>query len=185
MNLRTYSLRLTLAAFPLIALPVNADDATPLPQRTLEVGFSPEGGAEELVVDVINAAESTVRLACYSFTSPTIVRALVRAKRRGVNVAVMVDYSSGTQATSTHALNLLVSEGIPTRTVDTYSILHDKYIVVDDRHVETGSFNFTRAAARHNSENVLVVWNDPDLASRYTAHWASRWQQGRPYRRQY
>ena len=39
--------------------------------------------------------------------------------------------------------------------------------MVDGRHVETGSFNFTVSAAKRNSENVLVLWNNPTLANRY------------------
>lgn len=54
----------------------------------------------------------------------------------------------------------LISAGIPVRTVDTYRILHDKVIIASKRNTEVGSFNFSRAADRANSENVLVVWDD-------------------------
>jgi hypothetical protein len=43
---------------------------------------------------------------------------------------------------------------------------------------ETGSFNFSQAAARSNSELDLVVWNDERVAARYVAHWNSRWVKG-------
>lgn len=52
-------------------------------------------------------------------------------------------------------MNLLTSAGIPVRTVSVYKILHDKVIVSDGRHTEVGSFNFSRAADRSNTENVL------------------------------
>lgn len=42
----------------------------------------------------------------------------------------------------------------------------DKVIITDGRNVEVGSFNYTRAAARVISENVLVVWDDPVVAQR-------------------
>ncbi|MDO3417606.1 phospholipase D-like domain-containing protein [Citrobacter freundii] len=41
-------------------------------------------------------------------------------------------------------------------------------IVVDGRNTQVGSFNFSRAADRSNSENVLVVWDDPVLAAQHT-----------------
>ncbi|MDU8476063.1 phospholipase D-like domain-containing protein, partial [Pseudomonas syringae pv. actinidiae] len=72
-----------------------------------------------------------------------------------------------------------------TRTVGTYPIHHDKFIVVDGKAVETGSFNYTAAAAKSNSENALVVWNDPDLAEQYLSHWQSRWDQGQAFKPQY
>ncbi|WP_251267904.1 phospholipase D-like domain-containing protein, partial [Enterobacter hormaechei] len=88
------------------------------------------------------------------FTSPEVVRALVGAKRRGVDVKVVLDHKANTgerNKASRAAMNLLISAGIPVRTVDTYKILHDKVIIADGRNTEVGSFNFSRAADRANS----------------------------------
>jgi len=49
---------------------------------------------------------------------------------------------------------------------------------VDGTTTETGSFNYSQAAAKSNSENVLVVWNDRAAAAQYQAHWDSRWTKG-------
>jgi phosphatidylserine/phosphatidylglycerophosphate/cardiolipin synthase-like enzyme len=149
--------------------------------RVAEVAFSPEAGGEALVLKAIGAATTSIRLAGYLFTSPPVVRALLDAKQRGVDVAVVVDDKGTRSTTSRQALNLLVNAGIPTRTVSVYAVHHDKYIVIDGLHVETGSFNFTTGAAKRNSENVLVLWNYPTLAAQYLAHWQSRWEQGQPY----
>nr|WP_249179695.1 phospholipase D family protein [Burkholderia dolosa] len=153
--------------------------------QVVESAFSPDGGAEALVLKAIGAARSSIRVAAYSFTSPPITRALLDAKRRGVNVAVVADDKGNRAKSSKQALNLLVNAGIPTRTIDTYAIHHDKYLVIDAEHVETGSFNYSASAASRNSENVIVVWNNPQLASRYLAHWQSRFDQGTPYRSSY
>jgi phosphatidylserine/phosphatidylglycerophosphate/cardiolipin synthase-like enzyme len=75
----------------------------------------------------------------------------------------------------------LANAGIPVRTVSVYPIHHDKVIVSDGRSVETGSFNYTAAAEKSNSENVLVVWNNPQLASTYLQHWERNWNQGRDF----
>lgn len=155
-----------------------APPPVPVQASRIEVAFSPEAGAEALVLKVIDAASSRIRLAAYGFTSPAVVRALLAAARRGVDVRVLVDERGNRGASSVAALNLLVNAGIPTRTVATYAIHHDKYIVVDGRHTETGSFNFSRAAARSNSENVIVIWDDAATASTYLAHWQQRWEQG-------
>ena len=184
---------LPMLAVALAALLVPAGSvaaACQSPQRPeVEVAFSPRQGAEELVVKAISSACSSIRLAAYSFTSPVVVRALVAARKRGVDVAVVVDEKNNLAEASSkapaQALNLLVASGIPTRTVSAFAIHHDKYIVVDGLHVETGSFNFTTSAAARNSENVLVLWNHPDVARQYIAHWQSRWELGRAYRLPY
>ena len=59
--------------------------------------------------------------------------------------------------------------------------MHDKTIISDGRHLQTGSFNYSRAAASSNSENVLVLWNAKSVAQDYTVHFNSRWQQGVPF----
>lgn len=149
------------------------------PAGTLsEVAFSPDAGSEGLVAKVIHASQKSIRLAAYSFTSPAIVRALLDAKKRSVDVRVLVDDRGNRASKSVAALNLLVNAGIPTRRISTYAIHHDKYIIADGAHVQTGSFNYSQAAAKSNSENVLVIWNTPQLAASYLQHWQNRFDQG-------
>ena len=46
----------------------------------------------------------------------------------------------------------------------------DKYLVVDGRTTETGSFNYSQAVARSNSEKVMVVWDDSAVAAAAAAY---------------
>ncbi|KWH59291.1 phospholipase D family protein [Burkholderia cepacia] len=147
----------------------------------VDVGYSPEGTAEQLVLTSIDRARHSVRLAAYTFTSPAVARALVGAKRRGIDVAVLADAKESGKRTQQAALNVLVQAGIPTRTISAYAIHHDKFIVIDGAAVETGSFNFSAAAARRNSENAVLLAGCPDLARSYLNHWQSRWNQGADY----
>ena len=163
-----------------LVAPIGCAVQQPLGTSSLpiEVAFSPEAGAEALVLKVIGSARQTIRLAGYSFTSPAIVRSLMDAKRRGVDVKVLLDDKGNRGQASVAAMNLIVGASIPLRVVSAYAIHHDKYVVVDGKHTETGSFNYSQAAARSNSENVLVIWDNPAVAGRYLLHWESRWGQG-------
>lgn len=155
---------------------------------SIEVGFSPEGTALQLVLKTIETAQQEIRLMGYSFTSPEVVRSLIAAKRRGVDVRVVLDQKANTgknNNASRAAMNLLAGAGIPVRTVSAWKILHDKVIVTDGRNTQVGSFNFSRAADRSNSENVLVVWDDPVVAQKYLNHWTSRWAQGTDWKQTY
>lgn len=156
---------------------------------SVQVAFSPDAGAETLVLRSIESAHASIRLAAYSFTAPRVVKALVDAKRRGVDVAVVVDMknnlSDDRSGKSRAALNLLVNAGIPTRTISAYAIFHDKFAVIDGKTVETGSFNYSEAAAHRNSENVIVIWNSPPVAAQYLEHWTDRWNKGVAYTSSY
>ncbi|MGE0968620.1 phospholipase D family protein (plasmid) [Klebsiella sp. WOUb02] len=145
---------------------------------SIETGFSPEGTGLQLVLKTIMTAQLDIRLMGYSFTSPEVVRALVQAHRRGVDVKVVLDDKGNRNRSGQAAMNTLVNAGIPVRTNSRYAILHDKVLIVDGRTVETGSMNFTRSGATRNSENVLVIRDMPALAQQYLAHWQSRWDSG-------
>lgn len=166
------------------ALPAQAM-AQPPTTGVIDVGFSPDGSAEALVLRSLGSARQSIRLAAYSFTAPAVVRALIDAKKRGVDVAVLVDWKNNVQQDSSGkaraALNLLVNAGIPTRTVAVFPIQHSKYAVIDGMHVQSGSYNYSAAAARSNSENVLVIWNRPDLARSYLENWQSLFIKGNAY----
>lgn len=162
-------------------LPSPLSVATP----SVQVGFSPEGSAQQLVLSIIGEAQRDIRLMGYTFTSPEVVRALVAAHRRGVGVWVVVDAKVNKIGPGRAALNLLVNAGVNVRTVNSYKILHDKVIIVDGVTTETGSFNFSRSAHRANSENVVVLRDMPEVAKPYLAHWQSRWVQGQDWQSTY
>lgn len=170
----------------LLSSPAHAHQGAEQPAaQHIETAFSPEAGSEALVLKVIRSAKETIRLAAYSFTSPVVVRGLLDAKRRGVDVRIVVDERGNKSKASKAALNLVVNAGIPARTISRYAIHHDKYIIADGSTVQTGSFNYSKAAAKSNSENVVVVWNNPDLAASFLRHWQDRYGQGAAYRSEY
>jgi len=152
---------------------------------SVQTGFSPEGGALKLVLQTVSEAQQSIRLMGYLFTSPEVTGALVQAKRNGVDVRVVLDERDNRAPASVAAMNTLVNAGIPVRTVSQFKIMHDKVIVVDGQTVETGSFNYTRAAARSNSENAVVLREVPEVAQQYLAHWQSRWDMGHDWRSTY
>ncbi|HMO56365.1 MAG TPA: phospholipase D-like domain-containing protein, partial [Roseiflexaceae bacterium] len=47
-------------------------------------------------------------------------------------------------------------------------IMHHKVIIIDDRIVITGSYNFTASAETSNDESLLII-DDPTLAAAYVA----------------
>lgn len=155
----------------------------------IEYAFSPDGGAEKLVLKVIDSARSEIRMMTYSLTSARVVEALIAARKRGVDIAIVSDYKNNVvedkSGKARAALSALVNAGCRVRTISLYPIHHDKVIVADRQTVETGSFNYSSAAASKNSENVLVVWNNTDLAKGYLKHWESRFSRGEDYRARY
>jgi phosphatidylserine/phosphatidylglycerophosphate/cardiolipin synthase-like enzyme len=172
-----------------LAEPQNASGSTVAATGTLEVAFSPNEGAEQLVIKTINSARSEIKMLAYSFTSAPVTTALLAAKKRGVAISIVVDQknnvSEDRSGKARAALSALVNAGVEVRTISVYAIHHDKVICVDARTVELGSFNYSDAAAHRNSENVLVNWNNPDLARVYLQHFSRNYSQSQPYQLRY
>jgi phosphatidylserine/phosphatidylglycerophosphate/cardiolipin synthase-like enzyme len=155
----------------------------------VEVAFSPNEGSEALVVKVINSAKTELRVLSYSFTSAPVTAALLRAKRRVVDVRLVADrknnVSEDRSGKSRAALSALVDAGIEVRVIGVYPIHHDKVIVADRQTVELGSFNYSDAAGRKNSENVLVNWGNAKLAEVYLKHFERNYRQATAYEMRY
>jgi phosphatidylserine/phosphatidylglycerophosphate/cardiolipin synthase-like enzyme len=151
----------------------------------IEVAFSPNEGSEELVVKAIDSARTDIKVLAYSFTSAPITQALLRAKKRGAQVTLVVDQKSNINedrsGKAQAALSALAYAGCEVRTISAYPIHHDKTIIIDQETLETGSFNFSQAAAHRNSENVIVHWNNPKLAMIYLEHFNRNFRQSRPF----
>jgi len=137
--------------------------------QDLKAYFSPNGGCTQAVVETLNGAKKTILVQAYSFTSTPIAKALVDAKKRGVDVRVILDKSQRTERYS--GATFLTNGGVPTFIDATHKIAHNKVMVIDDQEVITGSFNFTKSAEAGNAENVLLILHAPELAARYSQNW--------------
>lgn len=150
-------------------------------EPSVQVGFSPEGSARQLVLDTLDGAQHSIQMLAYAFQSQDIAQALMRAHDRGVDVRVVVDKKRNTVKASLAVMDAVSRHGIALRTNAHFHLHHDKAIIVDGHTVETGSFNFAPSAETRNSENVVVIRGMPDVAAQYVAHWQSRWDLGKPY----
>jgi phosphatidylserine/phosphatidylglycerophosphate/cardiolipin synthase-like enzyme len=135
---------------------------------SLSVKFSPKGGCADAIVAEIGKAKESVLVLAYSFTSRPIFAALLEAKRRGIDVKVVVD---GGQLEVRSLVWESYSNGIPTLVDCRHAIAINTVIVIDDRVVITGSFNFSAAAENSNAENLLVI-RSKDVAALYGSNWA-------------
>ena len=136
----------------------------------IEIAFAPfpQRQAQRLVEKIIDAADYSIVIAAYQMTSKPIADALCRASARGVAVTAVLDQRSKPHGRGNSKRDYLDGCGVAVRADAKYPIMHDKFIVVDGKHVETGSFNYSFAAAERNAENAMVIWNNPDLAKRYS-----------------
>jgi phosphatidylserine/phosphatidylglycerophosphate/cardiolipin synthase-like enzyme len=149
---------------------------TPIPPgAAFDLGFSPGGSSLDVVLKAIDSSRSNLLVACYEFTSREISEALETAAHRGVKIHVVADFKAAASRYS--QISILKAAGIPVRLDRHYEIHHHKFLVIDSVSIETGSFNYTTAAIKHNAENALVLWNVPPIASEYAREFARLWDE--------
>jgi phosphatidylserine/phosphatidylglycerophosphate/cardiolipin synthase-like enzyme len=132
---------------------------------SMAVYFSPKGGCQEALVHELKAARREILVQAYSFTSEPICLALIEAKKRGVHVEILLDRSNEQEKYSD--LHLLLEHGLAPLIDDSHAIAHNKVMVIDQKTIVTGSYNFTNQAEHENAENMLVLKHHPDLVRAY------------------
>src|SRR5262245_11699904 len=126
--------------------------------------FSPQGKCSVHIKREIDQAKQELLVAVYAFTHDDLAEALVNAKKRGVNVQVVIDREF--DATNERSKGkFFESQKVPLRRISGLraatpekeaGLMHQKFAVIDRRIVFTGSYNWTRSADSLNDENLLL-----------------------------
>lgn len=149
-------------------------------QGTLDVAFAPWDDIEGLILDAIDNARRQILVQAYILTSRPLTDALIAARRRGVDVRVLVD-AGQLNKTGRARLAAMQKAGVRIREETRYRNAHNKIIVIDaadaDATVITGSYNFTWSAQNKNAENILIARRNLPLAARYAANWMLHFQE--------
>lgn len=141
------------------------------------VYFSPEGGraGRAAMLERLQNAQKEIWVAAFVFTDRTALEMLERAKRRGVQVRVVLE----TRNLSTSGEETLLASGIEVRQDGNRYTMHNKVMVIDQEWVVTGSYNFSTNAWQSNNENLLVL-QSRELANLYRQSIESIWNAGKP-----
>jgi phosphatidylserine/phosphatidylglycerophosphate/cardiolipin synthase-like enzyme len=135
--------------------------------------FTPGEKCTDLIVKQIDEAKKSIYVQAYGFTSQPIIEAVGNAKSRGLEVKVILDKVNETEKQGNGA-KYLRSKNIEVLIDNKVAIAHNKVMVIDDKNIITGSFNFTRSAQDRNAENVLIILDDSTVAKKYIANWEKR-----------
>lgn len=173
-----------LAGAPAAIPPAFPLDPPVLAVGTIQVAFTPGDVADLLVIEAVHAARRQVLVQAFSFTHRRIGRALVEARRRGVDVQLIADREQ-TLKTPNNAIAEMIAGGIPFWTDGNHESAHNKVMVIDPETPEatviTGSYNFTYAAQHRNAENLLLIRGNAPLAQAYSRNWWQHREHSTPY----
>jgi phosphatidylserine/phosphatidylglycerophosphate/cardiolipin synthase-like enzyme len=161
------------ASLPACALQTTAPTAAFAASGTVQYAFTPGDAADGMIIAAVDEARQQILVQAYSFTHQRIAAALVRAQRRGVEVAVLLDTE---QARGDSAVVRDLARGkVLLRYDHRHAAAHNKTMVIDagleQCAVITGSYNFSTAAQHRNAENALILRANPPLCTAYYDNW--------------
>lgn len=147
---------------------------------SVEVWYSPEDEPLRRVVQIYDQATRYIFVAVYGLTSPLAVKALVEAKKRGVDVRVITDRERLDDAKQQVAVATLREAGIPIKVNQHDGLMHLKQVVVDDEVNTNGSMNHTTSGNRYNDERLDVI-KDRTIAVRAREKFLAMWKDERRF----
>ena len=145
-----------------------------------EVYFSLSDNPKKAIIANINQAQAFINIAMYTFTDKEIALALISARERGVKVRVYLDRS---QVGSPYSVSsLLVQQGLKLRVSSNNYIMHNKFAIIDNHLLLTGSYNWTASANNRNDENLMAI-DDPEIIeifqNQFVNLWTNKYSSGR------
>lgn len=155
-------------------------------EMAVQACFSPQGRCAAHIAKEIEQAKKELLVAVYAFTSDGLAEAVTQAKKRGVNVQVIIDQEFDARNEKSKG-RFLESQKIPVRrssglkapTDRENGLMHQKFAIIDRKTLLTGSYNWTHSADSLNDENLLMFRDAGPLAEEYRKIFMQVWERKR------
>lgn len=119
------------------------------------------------IIQTLKQAKTSVHVAVAWFTAPRLFNELCQLSQKGVEVKLLL---MDDQITRNCAIDYsqLDSSGGKVYMIDESGgiLMHNKFCVIDERIVITGSYNWSKKA-ESNHENITITTDEPDLAQSF------------------
>jgi len=140
------------------------------------VYFSPQNRPIQYLINMVNRASDSIGYLIFAYTRRDLADAMASAFRRGVFIGGVHDASdTGSPYSQFHYLRDTVGLFVyGDRLPPSYSLLHHKFIVIDETITITGSMNWSNNGNEENDENVMIIKNS-QIANAYWREFKKRW----------
>jgi len=141
--------------------------------RLHKVYFSPGFDIMDNLCDLIAESQTTVDLCIFTITDNRLSDKITERFKKGVRFRIITDdekmFDHGSE------IMQLDKTGIPVKIDHSRYHMHNKFGIIDERIIFTGSFNWTYTASKHNQENLLITTNY-DIVHQYQAEFERLWK---------
>lgn len=136
--------------------------------------------SDKYFVSLVNSAKKTLDGAFYDIQDPDITKAFIRAKQRGVEVRLVTDNESlkdkEDPTKPRQSIIDLQNAGITVKADTGPKLMHDKFMIVDNSVVWTGSMNITTSSIYHHNNNSILI-RSPKMAENFNVEFKRMFEQ--------
>lgn len=159
----------------LVYLPIDRYEAKEFvsndAQNDMRIYFAPSKSILEGLLQMLDRAKSSIEVCVFELEHKKIVRKLIEKHEEGVRVRVVMD----SNYLKNEELRELEDAGVELVGDNRSAFMHNKFVVVDKKHVWTGSMNFTYTGVGKNDNNALSLVSE-ELAENYLTEFEEMWQ---------
>jgi cardiolipin synthase len=117
------------------------------------------------ILDAIDGAKKSIRVKMFLFSDPTLLGAVMKARKRGVNVQVMLNPSrrDGESENKETAKKLKAAGVAVLDTNPEFDVTHEKSMVVDDEKAFVQSLNWDTKNLTESRDYAVVTTHGPEV----------------------
>ncbi len=147
------------------------DSRRPLGKKMIR--FSPEEDCFDFLLNELSRAEKSVYIAMYAFSDNRIAHYLKILSSKGVQISILVDKDWNMSSIYSDIDDMARYACVRLDTCD--DLLHEKFVVIDEKVVMTGSYNYTASAQTRNDEFIYKT-TDKSVVQQFTQHFLNLWK---------
>jgi len=123
-------------------------------------------------IALIEKSENNIQAVVYKFEVHKMLDALIKAHERGIKIQLIVDAKEAKKKKS--LVKLAKENGIKIRKWK-QGKMHAKFIIIDEKAVISGSFNWTKSAKKENLE-LIVFYDDKTTVDGFVFLFKNMWE---------
>ncbi|MCH5312421.1 MAG: phosphatidylserine synthase [Prevotella sp.] len=128
---------------------------------------------EKSILAALDKAKVSIDVAVAWFSNEKLFNKLIEKKEQGLDVRIIINKDG---VNKKHGVDITQLDAKEIRS-ERGGIMHDKFCVIDNQTVITGSYNWTNNAEFRNEENVNITENANALATEFSVKFKELWKQ--------
>ena len=127
---------------------------------------------ETEIIKLISSAKTEIKIAMSWFTNAKIFSTLLESLKYGIDIELIINNDLINNNKNSLNFEQFIENGGKLFFFKNEYFMHHKFMIIDNKHVETGSYNFTEIAENINIENIIII-SDNEIISKFLVEFAN------------